>query len=486
MRIPIDVHSPVPLYRQISSHLSECITKRQLAIGSRLPSSRELAATLGVSRITVEGAYAELEADGLVEKRMGSGTYVLDAADAATANGLSVWKQQVSASPFSGQLRLQADATAEETADIISFAEGSGDSAMYPVNDFRSSLQNVMRKDPMTALGYGDSWGLPSLRKTLAQILTSQGLPASAESILITAGSQQALALTLQVLLNAGDTVVVETPTYARALELMSFQRLRIIGIPMDEDGMDIDALEAVLATEKVKLIYTMPNFQNPTGLCLSSPRRRHLVNLAARYGVMIFEDDYVGDLRYDGLAQPALRSLDTTGNVVYTSTFSKMLLPGLRVGFVLADNPLLKALHKCKLSQDLATSSLMQHALGHYLNVGRYRRHLRISCRAYRERRDALCDALSRECSDEIIFTRPSGGLFIWTKLTKNIPAGLLARRAYEQGVSVSPGEIYSVDPATGSSFLRLNFAAVSAKRISEGVRRLNHALKLTSRSYR
>lgn len=477
MHILLDRNNSLSLYMQISDYFERLIASGDLPSGSRLPSSRELAASTGVSRITVENAYSELEARGLVDRQMGSGTYVLERPPVAT--GLSTaWKRRVSDSPFSARLRLDADAEAAPDQSLISLAEGGGDSRLYPVDDFRRSMAQAIREHPGAAFGYGDSRGLFGLRESLAQLLANQGLPVSPDHILITGGSQQALALTLQVLLSPGDAVAVDTYTYARALELMSFLRLRIVPIPMDEDGMDMDALENELLGGHIRLVYTMPNFQNPTGTCLSSPRRRKLVELAAQYGVTVFEDDYVGDLRYEGFAQPSLKSLDTTGNVLYTSTFSKMLLPGLRIGFLVADEPLLTALHKCKLSQDLATSNLMQHALLNYLSVGRYRRHLRTACRMYRQRRNAMCNALGRECADHLQFNSPAGGLFMWVKLLTGMPARQLAERARRHGLYLSTGDSFSADPSAGSHFLRLNFAALTEPEICEAVGRLACAL--------
>lgn len=484
MRIPLDRESPTPLYQQVHLHISQAILDQKLAPDTRLPASRELAERLGISRITVENAYAELEADGLVVRRMGSGTYVLSlpASHQATqgATAMPRWQEALVTSPFTEKLRLPMDAIETPLESrVISFADGGGDSRLYPVTDFRHSMLTVLRDDPHAALRYGDSRGLLELRQTIAQILTSQGLTASMDNVLITGGSQQALALTLQVLLSPGDTVAVESATYARALELMKAQRLRIVGIPTDDDGMDIDALAAVLRKERVGLIYTIPNFNNPTGSTLSSLRRRQLVALAESAGVPIFEDDYVGDLRYDGLAQPALKSLDTVGNIIYTGTFSKMLLPGIRVGFMLAEGPVYDALVGCKLCHDLATSNLMQHALHQYVSVGRYQKHLRRCCKVYRQRRDAMCDALERECSDQLSFSRPAGGLFVWAELAKKRPAGELARQALSLGISITPGESFTVDPSPGERYLRLNFACNDIPAIQEGVSRLTRALR-------
>jgi GntR family transcriptional regulator/MocR family aminotransferase len=202
------------------------------------------------------------------------------------------------------------------------------------------------------------------LRATIAQVMASQGLQTSPDDLLITSGSQQAIALVCQVLLRPGDCVLVEAPTYAGGLDLFRGLGLKVVGVPMDAEGLRMGALETALQQHHARLIYTIPNFHNPTGVCMSVARRRELLSLAARYNAAILEDDYVGDLRYEGRALPALKSLDPGGQIIYVSTFSKMLMPGLRVGFLSADGPVLAGLARLKRATDLATSSLVQRAL--------------------------------------------------------------------------------------------------------------------------
>jgi GntR family transcriptional regulator/MocR family aminotransferase len=220
----------------------------------------------------------------------------------------------------------------------ISFASGISDTRQFPIDEFRKVLQTVMRRDQISALEYGERNGYAPLREGIAHILASQGLQAHPENILITAGSQQAIFLASQVLLKPGDIVLVEEPTYSVALDLFRALGFHTVGIPMDNQGMQVENLEKLLQQHHPRLIYTIPNFHNPTGTCLSSARRRELIVLAERYNIPILEDDFVGDLRYEGHAQPSLKALDPGGQVIYVSTFSKMLMPGLRVGFIVAD----------------------------------------------------------------------------------------------------------------------------------------------------
>jgi GntR family transcriptional regulator/MocR family aminotransferase len=486
MRIPIDHESHIALYQQIENYLREMIRSGQLPPETRLPATRQLAHDLNVNRITVETAYADLEADGLIFSRVGSGTYVLPSA------GLPPLPERNPGAPWPlWQQALEADRSAARPAETaalpeesqhpnpINFAGGVGDSHLFPVDDFARVIRAVTRRDGMAALDYGENSGYGPLRATIAQVLTSQGVAVRPENVLVTAGSQQALALVAQILLRPGDTVLVESPTYGGALDLFRTLRMKIVGVPLDERGMQVEQLEPLLQQHHPRLIYTIPNFQNPTGTCLSSARRRQLIALADRYNVPILEDDFVGDLRYEGRAQPALKSLDPGGRVIYVSTFSKMLMPGLRVGFLVADGPVYTSLVDCKSLTDLTTSSLLQRAVEAYVTVGRYQAHLRRSCQIYPKRRDAMLQAVQRHLPGAHV-EPPQGGLYLWLRLPGGLSSAGLLPLALAEGVVFAPGGSFFSDPAEGAPYLRLNFVTQRPEMIEEGILRLGRALRL------
>jgi GntR family transcriptional regulator/MocR family aminotransferase len=336
-----------------------------------------------------------------------------------------------------------------------------------------------MRRDGIAALDYGEPNGHAALRETIAHILASQGLQTQAENVLITAGSQQALSLVSQLLLKPGDVILVESPTYAGALDLFRALNFKVVGIPVDGQGMQVELLEKLLQQHHPKLIYTIPNFHNPTGTCLSSPRRHQLIILADRYNVPILEDDFVGDLRYEGRTQPALKALDPGGRVIHVSTFSKILMPGLRVGFLVAEGPVYNSLVNFKRVNDLATSTLVQRALEAYVTVGRYQSHLRRSCQIFRKRRDAMLSAIQRHLPDEIHLDPPQGGLFIWLQLPEKLSSEKLLPLAWEEGVSFASGTGFFPDGVGGENWLRLNFVAQAPDQIEDGIKRLGKALK-------
>ena len=486
MRIPLDQQSAVPLYQQIECYLRQSILSGDLAPETRLPSTRRLAESLGVSRITVVNAYAELESNGLVYSREGSGTYVMAPVSILTPlkNDADVswplWQQDICTGESFSQSRYPAPpSTPASHSHPISFT-GVGDPRQFPVKDFYKALQTVIRRDGIAALDYGPfDEGYWPLRQTLSHILASQGIRANPDNTLITSGSQQALALTCQVLLKPGDAILVENPTYNLALALFKALNLKVIGVPVDAWGMRVELVESLLQQHHPKLLYTIPNFQNPTGICLSGARRRALVILANRYNIPIVEDDFVGDLRYEGRAQPAIKALDPHGSVIYVGTFSKMLMPGLRVGFLVADGPIFTQLVDYKRVIDLTTSTLIQRGLDEYVTVGRYQAHVRRSCRVYRQRRDAMLASIHRHLPPDVHVTPPQGGLFIWMRLPENVSALELLPRAAAQGVEFAPGNLFFVDPSEGERYLRLNFATQTPDDIEQGIQRLGVALR-------
>lgn len=488
MRIPLDHQSAIPIYQQIEAYLRQQILSGALVAETQLPATRALARELGVSRITVTNAYATLESEGLIYSRGGSGTFVLATPTQTTqrrANTEPRWPrwQEAIAQAVAPAYEVQHAATRRSTSHPKPIAfTGVGDPREYPIKALLHTMQDVLQRDGVSALEYGafDS-GYAPLRTTITHVLASQGITVHPDQVLVTAGSQQGLALVCQLLLRSGDVVLVEKPTYNLALELFQTLGLHVVGVPTDQEGLCVDEVEPLLQTVQPKLIYTIPNFQNPTGACLSGARRRHLISLADRYQVPLLEDDFVGDLRYDGRIQPALKTLDPGGRVIYTGTFSKMLMPGLRVGFLVAEGPVLARLVALKRVSDLTISTLMQRTLDAYVNVGQYQRHVRRSCRLYRQRRDAMVAAIRRHLSS-VLVTPPQGGLFLWLRLPAGCSCLALLPLALEAGVEFAPGTRFFPNPAEGEPYLRLNFATRTPAEIDEGIQRLAQAIQRCS----
>ena len=487
MEIPLDRESAVPLYQQIQERISQLIQEGVLPPQARLPATRQLAVDLGVNRITVSNAYAELEAAGLVYAQTGRGTFVNATPQVRHPSTLQrpafgerpLWQQALAVrpSPFTdGQWHSLLELAAG--SGIISFAGGVPDLDTFPVDDFRKAMQTVFKRDGKAAMDYGSIQGYPPLRDAIARFLGEQGVAANPDEIFIASGSQQALSLVAMALLRPGDTVVVESPTYANAIQLFRWQEVHLLSVPVDEQGMQVDLLDHLLQTHRPRLIYTIPTFHNPTGATMSGHRRRLLLALAERYGLPIVEDDYIGDLRYDGPREPSLKALDCGGNVVHISTFSKTLMPGPRVGFVLAHGPLLERLIALKHQTDLGTSGLIQRALEAYIGDGRWRAHTRRVSHVYRRRRDAMVAAMTHHFPPEARWNAPKGGFFVWVRLPAWVSSTDLYLEAIERKVAFAPGPLFFPGRPAYPAF-RLSFSQQSVEIITEGIERLGQALR-------
>jgi len=434
-----------------------------------------LAEELAVSRITVEKAYGELMAEGLVEGRGSGGTVVTHrpALPPVRPGARPLWQEAALAlrGPREGG-RGPAINPVPGSPPVIDLSGGLGDPGLFDLEAFNRVLNTVRLRDGVDALDYGDPQGYRPLRTVISGILGTQGLPTSEEHILVTAGSQQAITLVASCLLRPGDTVLVERPTYNSALDLFRVLGLHVVDVPLDARGLRLDLVEEALRVHRPRLIYTMPTYQNPTGVSMDLARRQGLLELAVTYDVPILEDDFVGDLRFEGRGNPTLKALDRTGHVIYVSTFSKMLLPGLRTGYLVLDGPVFDLLAEHKRVTDLASATLIQRTLAEYVGVGRYQTHLKRSVRLYRQRRDAVTAALAQHAPG-LAWTAPAGGFFLWLSIPEGEDSDL-ASLALQRGVKLAPGGPFFARPAEGRRYARLNFAVHEAAVLEEAARRL------------
>jgi 2-aminoadipate transaminase len=366
--------------------------------------------------------------------------------------------------------------------DIISLAGGLPAPELFPVDEYRRAFEWVLEADGAQALQYGPSEGYLPLRRLLAERLSRFGMPCGPDDLLVTNGSQQALDLMGKVFLNPGDTVLVETPTYLGALQAFNQYQATYAIVPMDEDGMRVDEVERVLAQRSarapIKFIYALPNFQNPTGRSMSLERRRRLVELASHYGVPIVEDDPYGELRYEGAALPTLKSLDTEGLVIYLGTFSKILAPGFRLGWMLAGPEVMEVLMHGKQPSDLHTGMAQQMATYEVAKGGFVDQHVERIKDFYRERRDVMLRSIAEHFPADAHYTRPAGGLFVWAELPRDIDTRELLLEAIEAKVAFVPGQGFHAD-GSGTNTMRLNFSNVPPEQLQAVVQRLGHAIQ-------
>jgi 2-aminoadipate transaminase len=364
--------------------------------------------------------------------------------------------------------------------DIISLAGGLPAPELFPIDEYRRAFEWVLESDGAQALQYGPSEGYLPLRGLLAERLSAFGMGCTADDILVTNGSQQALDLIGKIFLNPGDTVLCEKPTYLGALQAFNQYQATYAVVPMDEDGMRVDEVERMLdsTSNRIKFIYALPNFQNPTGRTMSLERRRRLVQLASQFGIPIVEDDPYGELRYEGQSLPTLKSLDTDNTVIYLGTFSKILAPGFRLGWMLACPEVFEILLHGKQPSDLHTGMAQQMATYQVARGGFVDRHVEGIKAFYRERRDVMLRSLEEHFPPDAHYTRPAGGLFVWAELPRHIDTRELLIDAVKDKVAFVPGQGFHPD-GSGTNTMRLNFSNVPPDQLQEGVRRLGVAIQ-------
>lgn len=357
--------------------------------------------------------------------------------------------------------------------DVISFAGGLPAPELFPMDDIRRAADSVLTQHGSRALQYSQSEGVPKLREWIAAEMGRRGIRARAEDVLVTNGSQQVLDLVGKLFLNPGDVVLTENPTYLAAIQAFQTFEVRFVPVPTDGDGLIPEALPALIKQHRPKFLYTIPNFQNPTGITLTAARREALARVAAEHGLTVVEDDPYGKLRYRGADIPPVKSWDTAGRVIYASTFSKTIAPGLRTGWVVAPPEIFNRLLILKQASDLHTSSFDQLVAHAYLTQSDPAAHLEKIRRAYGERFELLDTALRTEMPAGYRWTKPEGGMFLWITGPENLDALELLKRAIAEKVAFVPGRDFF--PADGGrNFLRLNYSNSTPERIREGVRRL------------
>lgn len=517
MQIKIDRESNLPIYLQITKQIRQSILDGELQPGDRLTPERRLAALLGVNRTTIVNAYRELAADGLVAGQVGRGTIVTyrppesvptPAAgswpqlssyqpDSDNGNGRErsrpsplPWAQLLSSTTDIGIDPLLHDAnTVSARPEVIRFTTGIPSPDLYPIETISGLLSEALEQSGQTLLQHTPTEGYPPLREELAGWMSGTARETGVEvdfdpdQVVVVAGSQQGLYLIARALIEPGDLVAVESPTYLGAAQVFRAAGARLLPIPIDQDGMNVDLLQELLPRRRPKLIYTLPTFQNPSGAVMSMDRRLRLLDLAARYQIPVIEDDPYGALRYDGQQLPSLATIDAAAgrqSVIYLSTVSKMLFPGFRLGWATGPKPVVERLTLVKQIVDLDTNALSQWAVWAFFARGLLADHLELLRQEYPMRRDLMLNALERYGGGLITAERPRGGIYIWARIHETLRVRDLLPEAAREGVAFAPGGSFYVDETSGrsKSTIRLNFTLPDEGEIIEGVRRLGIAL--------
>jgi DNA-binding transcriptional MocR family regulator len=484
MNLRIDASAKEPVYEQICRQVMELVRGGLLQAGTRLPSVRQLAQNLGISKTTVAQAYEELAAMHVVSTNHGSGTYICADPDVATGVDLSIRHEmqpiQNNVPPMRWEpYQFQSDffglPLPKGKAKMIRFTQANPDPALFPFDRIKQVATNMLWYPQEFFFDIGNPQGYQPLVELLEKEMALTGVPMAEgqNDIILTGGFQRAVSLLLDVIIQPGQKVAVESPNYPNLLNLLISKRVNYVPVPVDSQGMDTDYLAAVLAQGDVRAVIVTPLYHNPTGVSMSQERREHLIKLAVQYRLPIIEDDWGRQLRYEGVAIPPLKSMDPGGYVIHVGSYSKCFLPGLRIGWITCPAAISVLLVMGKMGSDSSDSFFLQALLYNFIQKGHFNRHLRRVVKEYKKRRDVMCQALADHLPPECRYRVPQGGMSIWLELPawmKSLPLWILAREA---GVDFVPATLVTTDRQDAPA-LRLAFSRITTEEITEGIAKL------------
>lgn len=486
MELNLQRDSETPLYRQLHDDLAGRIRGGELKPGTRLPSIRSVAQGLGVSLITVVQAYDALAAEGLVHAAAGRGTFVggvpaPSPLDAKPGDGQvpHLADEQEWQGSFPIYLRAPRIAAMQSLlrpalrADVISLAGGTPDPTLFPVRTLGRLWHRAMAIEDPGFLQYGTPQGDQNLRAWIAAHCGTVGIAARPEDILITSGSQQAIDLVARTFIGPGDYVLVESPTFLTALDILEGRGAKLLGVPVDAGGARIDVATALVERYRPRVFYTIPTAQNPTGVTMAEDRRRRLAALARQHNLLVLEDDTCSEFTFDGDAPHGVKAHDAGGHVVFLKSFSKTVIPGLRVGCVVAHGTIMARLVEAKSVVDRFTSPLIQRTLWRYLSAPQYPRDLEKAKDTYRKRRDVVLQTLEASMPAGVTWTRPDAGFNLWVNLPDTVSAIEAFEEGLREGVACAFGDLFlpHTPPPAG---IRISFADKPELVLAEGIRRL------------
>ena len=491
--IQLSVDSETPLYLQLADALRRAIREGGYPGGERLPSIRRLADGAGVNPATAVSAYRILEKEGWVEARAGSGVYARAAGDTRFGSGRTATGMQNAR--LTPSYNAAADAALGDLSagkvmvppGVLDMAAGAPSPALFPTAEFKALMNEVLERDGGWAFGYQESAGWPPFREAIAEYLRSaHGLSAGESDIRVVSGVQQGIDLAAKALLGPRDSVAVEGPTYRGALAVFWSRGAETYPVPVGREGMDLFALERIVKEKRPRLVYAIPRYQNPTTVCWSEGTMRGLLALASRHDFYVLEDDLLSDLSYGPRPEPTcLKAMDDEDRVIYVRGFSKVLMPGLRLGAVLAPRALRDRFEAAKRATDISTDGLTQRALDLYLRRGLHRTQLDRLRAHYGQVYAAAVRAASELEPLGVQFDPPAGGLHLWLSLPPGVSGTALRAACLARSCAVVPEAVYSaarVDERAGSggadAHIRVSFAALTAEEADRGLRLIGQAL--------
>ncbi len=480
--LSLDKTSKTPIFLQIATGLTENIRRGIIAAGAQLPGTRTMAEALGLHRKTVVAAYDELLAQGWLETQNSRGTFVSQ--KLPEIKPISLRKNAVlpptdakspAGFPFQANPLLKLPLVTSSNA--LAFNDGFPDVRIAPWDALSRAYRTAMRQGfRKNLLFYGDTTGEPSLRAAMTDYLReSRGLPIGIENVLITRGTMMAIHLAVQCIVKPGEVVLVGEVSYTSCNLIIRQGGANLMTVPVDEHGMDVDAIEQICQKTPVRMVYVTPHHQHPTTVIMPAERRLRLLQLAKKYGFCILEDDYDYDFHYNSNPILPLAAADENRNVVYVGSLSKVFSPALRVGYVVAPAEVIEAMANLRRIIDRQGDNLLEAAVAVLFRDGEMRRHLKKAQKIYHRRRDLFCEMLKTELGDVLEFSKPTGGLAVWARFDPAFPLADIARKSRENGLWISDGLLYG----PGLNATRLGFASVNEQEIEQGMGILKGVLK-------
>ena len=466
----VDKEKKEPLYQQIVIRIKNLIDDGAIEVEDKLPPIRTLAKHLSVNNVTIVTAYQMLSDENITYKIRGSGSYIAPKSDELLA-------QIVEFDNAEHQVFQMKDNQMELREATINFATATPKANLFPVTDFKKAINFVLDRDLGEAFGYQEAKGYYSLRESIGNYLKNQEVHTVPDNIQIISGAQQGLDIVSKSVLNYNDVVLVEAPTYSGAIASFRSRGVKIVQIPMLVDGVNMTKLEEIIKRYKPKMMYTMINCQNPTGYSYSHKKKEQLLELAYKYNMYILEDDYVGELIYSKQKSVSLKSLDDHDQVIYIKSFSKILMPGLRLGFIIVPETLNQIILNAKQATDISTSGLIQRAFDVYLRGGNWEKQLKLMKKIYFKRFEKMVDALNTHLPRSVHYYVPKGGILFWLELPKQKDSREFFEQIKHKDIAIVPGDMFYYADRKSNAF-RLSIAGVSDEDIEEGVKILSQYL--------
>lgn len=447
-----------PMYVQLYKKLKDMVEKGRLKNNEKLPPIRKISEQLGVNNSTVISAYKLLESTGYAYSRIGSGTYVCSR-ESSSGSDINF---RTGPSLYKGKYKINISAP-------VDFSNSSPDPALFPVDYFKQQMDEVLERDGGNAFNYTELKGYLPLRESISGFIKCSDIYADPEDIYIVSGAQQGIDVISKVLIDYGDVIVTENPTYTGATAVFKSRGAKITGIPINEQGILINELESKLGEVKPKFVYVMPNFQNPTGFSYSQPTKEKLLYLAQKYDFYIIEDDYLSEIYYTSQKPVTLKSMDRYDRVIYIKSFSKIFMPGARLGFIIVPEKLRSRVLAAKHFSDISSSGFMQRVFDLFIRNTLFENYIESVRMVYKDRYTAITDIIDGNL-DMVSYFKPEGGIHLWIKLNGRVSSNMIYSECLANNIIISPGSLFFID-SLDSQYFRISYASLDNEGISKGI---------------